>query len=155
MLCSSHKWELIAVLSTACIPVHSVELQKMLKISITKMKRIGLNSMNYAVFCFSLLLFRPSQAVSDVAFCQELFQKHFRHCFPRKELWFSRSDSPAARCKWGSIFGNLARLRLCDNKALTRGNLLVDLSFFPWIGRILLPNFILKKNRETSLGRIY
>jgi len=37
---------------------------------------------------------------------------------------------------------------------VTRENLLADLLFLPRVGKILLPNFILKKTQETSLVRM-
>lgn len=99
---------------------HSVELHKILKICITK--RLGSNNMNYYVGGFFHFRYsNPHRQSEMLHFARKLFQKHFRHCCPWKELLFSRSNSPSVGCEHSSSFGSLAWLRLYNNKVFTRG----------------------------------
>lgn len=92
-------------------------------------------------FLFHFCYLSPPRQCQMLHVARKLFQEHFRHCFPCEELWFSQTDSPTVRCQWGSIFGSLARLRLYNNEAMTRGNLLADLYFFPHSRKVSFAQF--------------
>lgn len=89
---------------------HSLELQKILKLCITK--KFGSNNMNCYVAFFLFCYSNPHRQYEMLHFARKSFQKYFRHCSPWKELLFSRSNSPSVGCKQSSSFGSLAKLRL-------------------------------------------